>query len=99
MLTSAALQPVRDLGIGKNSVFATAFLEGLGANASLLEGRRLYEAVQGRMIRASQPIRQTEERRGQKRGPESDQTPPYSGIQHAGHQSGDFVVVPVAQRS
>lgn len=99
VLTSGALQPVWDSGIGKNSVFATAFLDVLRANDSLLEGHRLYEAVEGRVIRASQRIRQREEQRGQKPELESDQTPLYSGIQHAGHQGGDFIFVPVAQRS
>lgn len=99
VLTSGALQPVWDSGIGKNSVFATAFLDVLRANDTLLEGYRLFEAVEGRVIRASQRIRQREEQRGQKPELESDQTPLYSGIQHAGHQGGDFVFVPVAQRS
>jgi hypothetical protein len=99
VLTSGALQPVWDSGIGKNSVFATAFLDVLRANDSLLEGYLLYEAVEGRVIKASQRIRQREEQRGQKPELESDQTPLYSGIQHAGHQGGDFVFVPVGQRS
>lgn len=99
VLTSGALQPVWDSGIGKNSVFATAFLDVLRANDSLLEGYLLYEAVEGRVIKASQRIRQREEQRGQKPELASDQTPLYSGIQHAGHQGGDFVFVPVGPRS
>jgi hypothetical protein len=99
VLTSGALQPVWDSGVGKNSVFASAFLDVLRVNDSLLEGYRLFEAVEGRVIKASQRIRQREEQRGQKPELESDQTPLYSGIQHAGHQGGDFVFVPLAQRS
>jgi len=97
VLTSGALQPVWDGISGKNSVFATAFLEVLDVNASVLEGYRLFDAVEGRVIKASQQIRQTEERRGQKAEIESDQTPLYAGIQHAGHQGGDFIFVPLAQ--
>ena len=97
VLTSGALQPVWDGISGKNSVFATAFLEVLDVNGSVLEGYRLFDAVEGRVIKASQQIRQTEERRGQKAEIESDQTPLYAGIQHAGHQGGDFIFVPVAQ--
>lgn len=98
VLSSGALQPVWDSGTGKNSVFATAFLDVLRANDSILEGYRLFEEVEGRVIRASQRIRQREEQRGQKPELESDQTPLYSGIQHAGHQGGDFIFVPVGQR-
>ena len=97
VLTSGALQPVWDGISGKNSVFATAFLEVLDVNASVLEGYRLYDAVEGRVIKASQQIRLAEERRGQKAEIESDQTPLYAGIQHAGHQGGDFIFVPVPQ--
>jgi hypothetical protein len=99
VLTSGALQPVWDSGVGRNSVFATAFLDVLRANDSLLEGYRLFEAIEGRVIRASQRIRQSEAQRGEKPELESDQTPLYSGIQHAGHQGGDFVFLPVGQRS
>jgi hypothetical protein len=97
VLTSGALQPVWDGISGKNSVFATAFLEVLNVNASVLEGYRLYDAVEGRVIKASQQIRLAEQRRGQKVEIESDQTPLYAGIQHAGHQGGDFIFVPVAR--
>jgi uncharacterized caspase-like protein len=97
VLTSGALQPVWDGISGKNSVFATAFLEVLDVNGSVLEGYRLYDAVEGRVIKASQQIRLSEERRGQKAEIESDQTPLYAGIQHAGHQGGDFIFLPVAQ--
>jgi hypothetical protein len=94
--TSGALQPVWDGVSGKNSVFATAFLDVLNVNASVLEGYRLYDAVEGRVIKASQQIRLAEQRRGQKVEIESDQTPLYAGIQHAGHQGGDFIFVPVS---
>ena len=54
---SGALQPVWDGVSGKNSLFATAFLDVLDVNASVLEGYRLYDAVEGRVIKASQQIR------------------------------------------
>jgi TPR repeat protein len=97
VLTSGGLQPVWDGISGSNSVFATAFLDVLAVNDSVLEGYRLFDAVEGRVIKASQEIRQSEQRRGQKAEIESDQTPLYAGIQHAGHQGGDFIFVPVAQ--
>ena len=97
VLTSGALQPVWDGVEGKNSVFATAFLEVLEINASVLEGYRLYDAVEGRVIRASQQVRLAEQRRGQQVEIESDQTPLYAGIQHGGHQGGDFLFVPTTR--
>lgn len=97
VLTSGALQPVWDVGIGGNSLFARAFLDVLSVNDSLLEGYRLFEEIEGRVIKASQAIREREERLGRKPAIASDQTPLYAGIQHAGHQGGDFVFVPSRQ--
>ncbi len=57
VLTSGGLQPVWDGASGKNSVFATAFLDVLSVNDTVLEGYRLFDAVEGRVIKASQEIR------------------------------------------
>jgi hypothetical protein len=95
VLTSGALQPVWDAGIGGNSLFAHAFLDVLRNNNSVLEGYRLYEEVEGRVVKSSQKIREREKSLGRTPAIQSDQTPLYAAIQHAGHQGGDFVFVPV----
>ncbi len=97
ILTSGALQPVWDVGIGGHSLFAKAFLDVLGANDSILEGYRLYESIEARVIRDSRKIREQEEKLGRKPGLESDQTPLYAAIQHAGHQGADWIFVPTAR--
>jgi hypothetical protein len=97
ILTSGALQPVWDVGLGGHSLFAKAFLEVLAANESILEGYRLFESVEARVIRDSRRIREREEQLGRKPGVEGDQTPVYAAIQHAGHQGADFLLVPVAR--
>ena len=97
ILTSGALQPVWDVGLGGHSLFAKAFLDVLAANDSLLEGYRLYESIETRVIRDSRKIREQEEKLGRKPGLESDQTPLYAAIQHAGHQGADWIFVPIAR--
>jgi uncharacterized caspase-like protein len=96
MLTSGALQPVWDVGSGGHSLFAKALLDVLTANDSVLEGYRVYESVEARVVRDSRIIREREEKLRGKSQIEGDQTPLYAAIQHAGHQGADFVFVPAA---
>ena len=97
LLTSGGLQPVWDSGSGRNSVFASAFLDVLVVNDTVLEGHRLSDEVEGRVIKASQKIREREEKLGRKSEVTSDQIPLYAFIEFAGNHGGDFFFVPVAQ--
>jgi hypothetical protein len=80
-LTSGGLAPVLDQGGGDHSVFARALLEVLEQNEGILEGQRLYRELSARVTYAAEQYR-------------FEQLPQYAPIQHAGHESGDFFLVP-----
>ena len=69
----------------------------LANNDSILEGARLSDAVEGRVIRASQVIREKEQRlgRGPPKGLEADQEPQYLRNNFAGDEGGDFIFLPL----
>ena len=81
MLTSGALSPVDDGGGDGHSLFARAFLDVLNSNDGVLEGSQLFNALESRVLKMAQDRYH-------------DQTPLYAGIQHAGHEGGDFFFVP-----
>ncbi len=81
VLTSGGLEPVLDAGAGEHSVFAQAFIEALKVNDTVLDGQTLYRKVTEGFQRASSRI-------------ELEQSPQYGPIKHAGHESGDFFLVP-----
>lgn len=81
VLTSGGLKPVMDGGGGSHSVFAKAFIDTLRNNTGLLEGQNLYREVAGNIIGVAS-------RYG------IDQVPEYAPIRHAGHESGEFFLVP-----
>lgn len=80
-LVSGGVQPVPDTGSGKHSYFTRAFLNALQDNTRLLNGQRLYRQVASSLAltSANSPI---------------PQSPGYSAIQFAGHESGDYFFVP-----
>jgi len=80
-LTSGGVQPVPDTGAGKHSYFTRAFLNALQDNSRLLNAQRLYRQVSSSLALAAidSPIAQS---------------PGYSPIQYAGHESGDYFFVP-----
>jgi hypothetical protein len=80
-LTSGGLAPVMDGGGSGHSVFAKALLEVLSRNAEVLEGSRLHDEVAARVRYAA-------------RRQHFEQEPLYAPIRHAGHQAGDFLLVP-----
>jgi len=80
-LTSGGLKPVLDAGGGAHSVFARALIEVLEGNEGVLEGQRLYREVSARVAYAASTIR-------------FEQVPEYAPIKHAGHEAGDFFLVP-----
>ena len=80
-LTSGGLKPVLDTGGGEHSIFAKAFLEVLEENEDVLEGYRLYRAVHERVKQTAAELR-------------VDQEPQYAPIKYAGHEAGEFFLLP-----
>jgi hypothetical protein len=87
VLTSGDLKPVLDSGGGKHSVFAKAFLDVLGGSSDILEGQRAYQEISARVSYAASAVLTDA-------GP-IEQVPQYAPIKYAGHESGDFLFVPV----
>lgn len=81
VLTSGGVAPVLDEGGGDHSVFARALLETLESNTDVLEGQRLFRQVSAAVAVAADRYK-------------VDQVPEYAPIRHAGHESGDFFLVP-----
>jgi hypothetical protein len=80
-LTSGGVQPVPDLGSGKHSYFARAFLNVLQDNNRLLEAQRLFREVSTTLALAAVDAPLT-------------QSPEYSPIRFAGHEAGEFFFLP-----
>jgi predicted nucleic acid-binding Zn-ribbon protein len=80
-LTSGGLAPVLDRGGGEHSIFAKAFLDVLEENDKILEGYRLYREVYERVKQAAEKLH-------------VDQEPQYAPIQYAGHEAGEFFLLP-----
>jgi hypothetical protein len=80
-LTSGGLEPVLDAGGGGHSVFARAFLDVLAQNHDVLEGQRLFQELSARVTYAAQNY-------------QFEQLPQYAPIKFAGHEAGDFFLVP-----
>lgn len=84
-LSSGGLAPVLDYGGGRHSVFARAFIETLAANRGVLPGRSLHQAIAARVAHNAANL-------------EFEQLPEYAPITRAGHEAGDFVLLPRAPR-
>jgi hypothetical protein len=82
VLTSGGIQPVMDGGGGSNSVFARTFIDVLAENDDALEAQRLYREVAARVLDKASRFR-------------VEQRPEYAPLKFAGHESGDFLFVPV----
>lgn len=82
VLTSGELAPVMDTGGGNHSVFANVLLDVLATNDQIIEGSRLYQEMSARVVSESKMFGLT-------------QVPQYSANTQAGHESGDFIFVPV----
>lgn len=80
-LTSGGVQPVADTGSGKHSYFTRAFLNALQDNTRLLNAQRLY-----RQVASSMALTVVDSA--------IPQSPGYSPIQFAGHESGDYFFLP-----
>ncbi|HET9190933.1 MAG TPA: hypothetical protein VFN69_10190, partial [Rudaea sp.] len=81
-LTSGGVQPVADAASkGGHSVFATALLTVLRDNNKLLTGQELFREIAGGMaLRSANSGLQ--------------QAPEYAPIQFAGHEAGEFFLMP-----
>jgi hypothetical protein len=75
------VQPVPDVGSGKHSYFARAFLNVLQDNNRLLEAQRLFREVSTTLALAAVDAPLT-------------QSPEYSPIRFAGHEAGEFFFLP-----
>lgn len=80
-LSSGGLAPVLDGGGSNHSIFAKALIGVLTQNDDVLEGARLHEEVAALVSFAA-------------RRQNFKQEPLYAPIRHAGHQAGDFLLVP-----
>lgn len=81
VLTSGGLAPVMDAGGGRHSVFAKALLEVLDANRDTIDGQRLHREVAARVAYAAANMH-------------FDQVPEYAPVRFAGHEAGEFFLVP-----
>jgi uncharacterized protein len=86
VLTSGGVEPVMDGGGGQHSVFAQSFLDVLAHNQDPIEGQRLYREVAARVVDAARRFK-------------VDQQPEYAPMQFAGHEAGDFLLIPAALAS
>ncbi|MEE8526748.1 MAG: caspase family protein [Thermoanaerobaculia bacterium] len=81
VLTSGGLQPVLDAGGGDHSIFAGALLTVLKLNDRPLAGVNLHREVAARVTWAASALG-------------VEQVPDYAPIRFAGHETGDFVLIP-----
>lgn len=81
VLASGGLAPVMDAGGGGHSVFAKALLEVLESNDDLLDGQSLHRAVAARVAYAAANL-------------QFNQVPEYAPIRFAGHEAGEFFLLP-----
>lgn len=81
VLSSGEDQPVLDVGGGEHSVFAKVLLDVLKTNNEVIEGLRLYQQINARVLYNSEEFG-------------LPQVPQYNASLKAGHKSGDFILVP-----
>jgi hypothetical protein len=81
VLSSGEVQPVLDAGGGDHSVFAKVLIDVLQSNNEVIEGFRLYQQINERVLYNSEAFGLS-------------QVPQYSALIPAGHDSGDFILVP-----
>lgn len=81
VLTSGGLQPVLDSGGDGHSIFASALLDVLRENDGVMEGYRLYSALE-------QQVKLRSKLSG------IQQIPEYTAVKHAGHEGSEFYFIP-----
>ncbi len=83
LLSSGGNDPVLDTGGGNNSVFARAFLEELESNKGVLAAPELFARIRKRVAAIAATNKFV-------------QMPEFKSIKGAGHEVGDFFLVPTA---
>jgi len=81
LLSSGGNDPVLDIGGGNNSVFARAFLEELENNQGILAAPELFSRIRKRVS-------------GMAANNKFVQMPEFKSIKGAGHEVGDFFLIP-----
>lgn len=81
VLSSGEEQPVLDVGGGEHSVFAKVLIDVLNNNNEIIEGVRLHQRINERVLYKSEIFGMP-------------QVPQYSALIPAGHEAGDFILVP-----
>lgn len=81
LLASGGDSPVLDSTDGKHSIFASAFIDTLKNNNTILTGPELFNQVHTRVVNESKKA-------------DFDQEPQYRAIKGAGHEVGDFFFIP-----
>ncbi len=81
VLTSGGLQPVLDSGGDGHSIFASALLDVLKENDGVMEGYRLFKALE-------QQVKLRSKLSG------IQQIPEYTAVKHAGHEGSEFYFLP-----
>ena len=81
VLTSGGLQPVLDSGGDGHSIFASALLDVLKENDGVMEGYRLFKALE-------QQVKLRSKLSG------IQQSPEYTAVKHAGHEGSEFYFLP-----
>jgi len=84
-MTSGGDEPVVDGGAGRNSLFMRSLLDVLSAIDRPTEAQRVFDELSARFGWRAQALRVR-------------QRPDYAPIRFAGHEAGDFVFVPKANR-
>ncbi len=81
VLTSGGTKPVLDAGANGHSVFAGALLGALRGNDQLLDGNALYISVLSEVRKRSRAMNY-------------EQVPDYGAVKYAGHEAGEFFLLP-----
>ncbi len=81
-MTSGGFEPVVDGGSVGHSLFARSLLDMMAQVKAPVTAQELYQAVSSRFARLAQRLR-------------INQQPQYAPIGFAGHEAGDFVLVPI----
>lgn len=80
-LASGSLAPVLDAAGGRHSVFARALLDAFHANDDVLEGQELHREIAKRFASGAPAF-------------QFEQKSQYAPMKHAGHEGGEFFLVP-----
>jgi hypothetical protein len=89
ILTSGGNEPVLDSSDGKHSLFAAELIPLLEQNKQPLEASRIFTSLAVRVHEAAKKLT-----KGAVSADYSNQVPYYAALEHAGHEMGDFVLVP-----